>query len=95
MRGDLALIYCWMVSGWVPTSPWMVTSYSMLCLRYQDYAQLHTFYIALPGYPAFRNTKTGSWFIQELVQTFAERACKEHFLDLLVEVCFESLFAFI
>ena len=45
MRGDLALIYCWMVSGWVPISPWIVTSYSMLCLRYQDYAQLHTFYL--------------------------------------------------
>ena len=65
----------------------MVTSYSMLCLRYQDFAQLHTFYLALPGYGALRDTKTGRRFIRELVQTFAELACKEHFLDLLMEVC--------
>ena len=45
------------------------------------------FSLDLPGDLARRNTKTGSRFIQELVQTFAELACTKHFLDLLVKVC--------
>ena len=45
------------------------------------------FLLALPGDLARRNHKTGSRFIQELVHTFVEFACQEHFLDLLVKVC--------
>ena len=33
---------------------------------------------------------SGSWFIRELVKTFANFANTEHVLDLLVKVCFSS-----
>jgi len=38
------------------------------------------------GYKSWRLPDTGSWFIRELVKTFANFAYKEHFMDLLVKV---------
>ena len=44
--------------------------------------------LALPGYVAYRCTETGSWFIRQLVETFAEFACKEHVAELFIKVCY-------
>ena len=43
--------------------------------------------LALPGRQSWRSPETGSWFIRELVKTFATNAYKDHFLDLLMKVC--------
>ncbi|KAI0222024.1 Caspase-2 [Lamellibrachia satsuma] len=43
-------------------------------------------YSTVTGYKSWRLPESGSWYIRELVKTFAHFACKEHFMDLLVKV---------
>jgi len=44
------------------------------------------------GTAAMRNTKKGSWFIQELNTAFRQRANNTHLSDMLVQVKLQSLF---
>lgn len=50
-------------------------------------------YATLPGYVAFRDKITGSWFIQILCEVFMEYAQKAHLQDLLnmVNKSYESI----
>ncbi|KAK2156351.1 hypothetical protein NP493_1981g00017 [Ridgeia piscesae] len=43
-------------------------------------------YSTVPGYIAMRHKYEGSWFINDLVDTFSEHACNNDILQLLVKV---------
>ena len=46
----------------------------------------------LPDHVSWRNTREGSWFINDLVDTFAERAYEDDIVHLLIEVYFHDAF---
>ena len=62
-----------------------MTGTTVLCLRLSKICTIDV--LAVTGYKSWRHPESGSWFIRELVKTFANFAYKEHFLDLLVKVC--------
>ncbi|XP_043258768.1 caspase-6-like isoform X1 [Colletes gigas] len=49
----------------------------------RNYADMFVAHATLPGYVAFRDTITGSWFIQILCEVFMNYACITHLQDLL------------
>ena len=51
-----------------------------------DMSDILIAYTSYEGYKTFRSTKTGSFFIQNLVAIFRQYADKEHVLDLLTRV---------
>ena len=59
----------------------------------RSYEDMLLVYATLPGYVAFRDTITGSWFIQILCEVFMKYAHKAHLQDLLnmVNKSYESI----
>lgn len=49
----------------------------------RNYADMLVAHATLPGYVAFRDKITGSWFIQILCEVFMKYAHKSHLQDLL------------
>ena len=49
--------------------------------------------LLLPGYVSWRHQLEGTWFINDLVDTFADRAYKDDIVHLLTEVYFHDAFS--
>lgn len=48
----------------------------------RNYADMLVAHSTLPGYVAYRDSITGSWFITILCKVFMEHACTNHIYDL-------------
>lgn len=57
----------------------------------RNYADMLVVHSTLPGHVAYRDTTTGSWFIQILCKVFMTFACEVHVADLFSIVCYKTL----
>lgn len=58
---------------------------------FPSYSDLLICYGTVPGFTAHRDTKYGSWYVQELCKVFAEHACDCHIEELLKMVGSKTL----
>ena len=54
--------------------------------------KLNNLLLCVADYAAYRNEMTGSYFIQQFCDMMRSRAHQEHFVDIITQVTFPSVF---